>query len=71
MRPSLTAEMAQVVIDDRVEAAERFRRRQQARGRAVALRAAERHDEGSNSRRRSLRERLGLTAERLSGHGYS
>jgi hypothetical protein len=31
MRPSLTAEMAQVVVDERVEAAERFRRRREAR----------------------------------------
>jgi hypothetical protein len=37
MRPSLTAEMAQVVIDDRVEAAERFRRQQEARVEAASL----------------------------------
>jgi hypothetical protein len=31
MRPSLTAEMANVVVQDRIEAAERFRQRHQAR----------------------------------------
>jgi hypothetical protein len=31
MRPGLTAEMARVVVQDRVEAAERYRRRKEAR----------------------------------------
>jgi hypothetical protein len=30
MRPSLTAEMARVVVDDRIEAAERYRQREEA-----------------------------------------
>jgi hypothetical protein len=31
MRPSLTEEMARVVIEDRIAAAERFRRQEEAR----------------------------------------
>jgi hypothetical protein len=39
MRPTLTSEMARVVVEDRVEAAERYRRRKEAR-----LAARERSD---------------------------
>jgi hypothetical protein len=64
MRPSLTAEMARVVVADRVEAAERFRRAQDARRAAsevdryeiVTVRLAVARDRASL---RSLAERDG------------
>jgi hypothetical protein len=62
MRPSLTAEMARVVVEDRVEAAERFRR-----GKEVS-RAAPKHVPGARHRRPRIRERLTMAAGRLSRH---
>jgi hypothetical protein len=64
VRPTLTAEMARVVVEDRVEAAERFRRRQEARRAAseldryeiVTVRLAGEQDEASMRR---LAERNG------------
>ena len=62
MRPSLTAEMARVVVEDRVEAAERFRRAQEA------TRATSEHVPGARQGRPRMRERLTMAAGRLSRH---
>ena len=62
MRPSLTAEMARVVMEDRVEAAERFRRGQEA------SRAAPEHVPGARQNRPRIGERLTMAAGRLSRH---
>jgi hypothetical protein len=73
MRPDLTAEMARVVVEDRVEAAERYRRRKEARVAAgerpdafdaVIVRIADEKDGAALSR---LARRARSLAHRLAG----